>query len=134
MRCQTRDNILYISIDNGSVDFNGIVVDGKDKLIANYLKRHAHMLPRELKYMNNERMAKAQPEKFINIADEKLQNYGDYIRKLVSGEIAMPKVGMTPARKAWLEKDKENKIAGNKTKIIKNETPVSSQPHATAKN
>ena len=117
MRSQTRDNILYISIDNGSVDFNGIVVDGKDRLIANYLKRHAHMLPRELKYMNNERMVKAQPEKFINIADEKLQNYGDYIRKLESGEIPMPKVGMTPARKAWLEKDKENKIAVNKTEI-----------------
>ena len=133
MRSQTRDNILYISIDNGSLDFNGIVVDGKDRLIANYLKRHAHMLPRGLKYMNDERMAKAQPEKFINIADEKLQNYGDYIRKLESGEIAMPKVGMTPARKAWLEKDKENKIAGNKTKNTKNETPVSSQPHATAK-
>lgn len=133
MRSQTRDNILYISIDNGSLDYNGVVVDGKDRLIANYLKRHAHMLPRGLKYMNDERMAKAQPEKFINIADEKLQNYGDYIRKLESGEIAMPKVGMTPARKAWLEKDKENKIAGNKTKITKNETTVSSQPHATAK-
>lgn len=117
MRSQTRDNILYISIDNGSVDFNGIVVDGKDRLIANYLKRHAHMLPRELKHMNDERMVKAQPEKFINIADEKLQNYGDYIRKLESGEIPMPKVGMTPARKAWLEKDKENKIAVNKTEI-----------------
>ena len=117
MRSQTRDNILYISIDNGSVDFNGIVVDGKDRLIANYLKRHVHMLPRELKYMNNERMVKAQPEKFINIADEKLQNYGDYIRKLESGEIPMPKIGMTPARKAWLEKDKENKIAVNKTEI-----------------
>lgn len=115
MRSQTRDNILYISIDNGSVDFNGIVVDGKDKLIANYLKHHAHMLPRELKHMNDERMTKAQPEKFINVADEKLQNYGDYIRKLESGEIPMPKLGMTTAKKAWLEKDQENKITKNET-------------------
>lgn len=105
MRSQTRDNILYISIDDGSNEFNGIVVDGKDKLIANVLKRHPHMLPRGIKHMNAERMEQAQPEKFINLADEKIQGYSDYVRKLQSGEIPMPKVGLTPARKEWLDKN-----------------------------
>ncbi len=141
MRSQTRDNILYISIDNGSNEYNGIVIDGKDKLVANYLKRHPHMLPSSIKHMNAERIEQAQPEKFIDIADTKLQNYGDYLKQIDSGEIPMPKVGMTPARKAWLEKDKENKNA-QKPKTVRKKTPrplppqkntvVISQPEAEA--
>lgn len=113
MRGQKRKNILYISIDDGSSDFKGIIIDD-NKLIANYLKRHPHMLPAVIKYMNAERMKNANPERFINIADEKLQNYGDYIRKLQSGEIPIPKLTKTAEEKT--------KSVGKLTKIVDRST------------
>jgi hypothetical protein len=104
MRSQTRQDVLYISIDDKSVNYNGIIIKGKDKLIANYLKLHPHMLPRELKYMDEEAIQKAQPKKFIDIANELLQNYSDYIRKLESGELPFPKLVQSSSKKSKLIK------------------------------
>ena len=119
MKGQTRSNILYISINDDSHLYNGIIVDGKDKLIANYLKKHPHMLPAGIKYMNAEAMQKAEPEKFINLADEKLQNYSDFIRKIKNGEIPLPKQEQTPANKPLKTKSK-NETERNITKANKN--------------
>ncbi len=121
MKSQTRDNILYISIEDGSQEFNGIVVDGQDKLIANYLKRHPHMLPRGIKHMNAERMTEAEPEKFINLADEKIQAYSDYIRKLQSGEIPMPKLSNSSTPKTGAEKKATKKVVKSAEKPAETE-------------
>ena len=146
MRSQTRDNILYISIDNGSPEYNGIIVDGKDKLIANYLSRHPHMLPQKIRHMSAERIKETEPEKFINLADDKLQNYSDYIRKVESGEIIVtlaktekfakkgvqqkPYGKALPAKKktvvvsqseteAGVKKETKNKVKEQKEKVTK---------------
>ena len=119
MRSQTRKNILYISINNDSADYNGIVIDGQDKLIANYLKKHPHMLPRGIKYMDSKRMEEAEPEKFINLADEKIQKYGDYVRKLKTGELPMPKLNGIAVPKEQTTKEKYiNRISPPKHKKV----------------
>jgi len=96
-KSQTRPNILYISINEGKAEFNGIVIDEGKKLIANYLKLHPHMLPSSIKYMDEKSVAKAEPEKFITLADEKIQAYREYIMKVQSGEIPIiPKKAQNP--------------------------------------
>ena len=119
MKSITRD-VLYISINDGRHEYNGIVIDGFDKLIANYPKYHPHMLPTSIKYMNAERMEKANPEYFINMALEKVQRYADYISAIKSGRLPLPKIEMTPSRKAWLEKNKPSK----KVKVNDDESSV----------
>jgi len=116
MRSQTRQDVLYISIDDKSVNYNGIIIKGKDKLIANYLKLHPHMLPRELKYMDEEAIQKAQPKKFIDIANELLQNYSDYIRKLESGELPFPKLVQSSSKKAKPIKNNKDVISSDNKK------------------
>ena len=128
MKGQTRSNILYISINDDSHLYNGIIVDGKDKLIANYLKKHPHMLPSRIKYMNAEAMQKAEPEKFINLADEKLQSYSDFIRKIKNGEIPLPKQEQAPANKSLKS---ENKTKKNLVKANKNSKTDKKQEKTT---
>ena len=130
MKGQTRSNILYISINDDSHLYNGIIVDGKDKLIANYLKKHPHMLPAGIKYMNAEAMQKAEPEKFINLADEKLQNYSDFIRKIKNGEIPLSKQEQAPANKPLKTKSK-NETERNITKANKNSKTDKKQEKTT---
>ena len=130
MKGQTRSNILYISINDDSHLYNGIIVDGKDKLIANYLKKHPHMLPAGIKYMNAEAMQKAEPEKFINLADEKLQNYSDFIRKIKNGEIPLSKQEQAPANKPLKTKSK-NETERNITKANKNSKTDEKQEKTT---
>ena len=130
MKGQTRSNILYISINDDSHLYNGIIVDGKDKLIANYLKKHPHMLPSRIKYMNAEAMQKAEPEKFINLADEKLQNYSDFIRKIKNGEIPLSKQEQAPANKPLKTKSK-NETERNITKANKNSKTDKKQEKTT---
>jgi len=130
MKGQTRSNILYISINDDSHLYNGIIVDGKDKLIANYLKKHPHMLPAGIKYMNAEAMQKAEPEKFINLADEKLQNYSDFIRKIKNGEIPLSKQEQSQANKPLKTKSK-NETERNITKANKNSKTDKKQEKTT---
>lgn len=104
-KSQTRPNILYISINDGKPEFNGIVIDGGEKLIANYLKLHPHMLPSSIKYMNAEAIKKAEPEKLITLADEKMQAYLEYIKKVQAGEIQL-----LPEKKPKPEKVKRTTV------------------------
>ena len=128
MKSQTRENILYISINNNDDnEYNGIVIDGEDRLIANYLKKHPHMLPRGIKYMNSERMAEAEPEKFISIADEKLQKYANYIKDLQSGVTPMPKLSTAQTNKVCSDKNEVMTATDNKSIKILNRTDPKTQ-------
>ena len=120
-KSQTRPNILYISINNGKSEFNGIVIDGGDKLIANYLKLHPHMLPSSIKYMNAEAVKNAAPEKFVMLADEKMQAYLEYIKKIQSGEIQL-----LPEKKP-----KPEKVKSSATKFIDRSPESKTKAHKT---
>ena len=74
------------------------------------------MLPSSIKYMDENAITKAEPKKFITLADEKIQAYREYIGKVQSGEIPMiPKKSPKP-----------DKPKTNATKFI-DRTPESRQ-------
>ncbi len=105
-------NLMWISIEDGS-KFNGIILDGNDKLVANYSENHPHMLPRILKHMSAEKIEQIQPEKFINLAYEKMTAYAEFINKIKSGEIPLPH------KPRGVRTDTSEKPALKKTKKIK---------------
>lgn len=114
-----QQNLMWINIEDGS-KFNGIILDGTDKLVANYSENHPHMLPRILKHMSAEKISEIQPEKFINLAYAKMNAYADFIRKFQNGEITIPKKERVKKIKiAKPKKLKEKKIKPIKVKAEK---------------
>ena len=89
MRGQRNRERIFLSHDTEGQDFNGIILDG-DKLIANYRKNDPHMLPANLRYMNQEMLEAANPEYFIDLALEKISKYNAYIEKFQKGEKSLP--------------------------------------------
>ncbi len=87
MCSRKKPQFIWINVDDGS-PFNGIVIDD-NKLVANYLKNNPHMLPHKIQYMNAERMKAAAPEKFIELASQKVEQYKQYITGFQNGEIRL---------------------------------------------
>lgn len=85
----SRKKPQFMWISTNDRPFDGIVIDD-NKLVANYLKNNPHMLPHKIQYMNEERLQAAEPEKLIELAHLKIEQYKRYLDKFRNGEIPYP--------------------------------------------